>query len=56
MGDWIWYVWPTLKGVRETSHPALILDDFDDARAYLRHPTLAARLLAITRVAVGKLR
>ena len=56
MGHWIWYIWPTLKMVRHTNRPELILGTFDDCRAYLRHPVLGARLVEITRVAVDKLR
>ena len=55
-GDWIWFVWPTFKGVRiAASHSDMILGSFTDARAYLRHPTLGVRLLTITCVTVEKL-
>ena len=53
---WIWYVWPTLKGVRQHSRPDLILDALHEARAYLHHPVLGRRLLEITRVATEHMR
>ncbi len=55
-GHWIWYIWPTLKGVRTTSRPDLMIPNFDAARAYLRHPALAARILTITKAATFQLR
>merc|ERR1719316_2059915 len=48
---WIWYVFPTLQGVRETSKPELILPNFDAARMYLDRPTLASNLRDATRIA-----
>ena len=55
-GHWIWYIWPTLKGVRTTSRPDLILQQLSDAQAYLKHPVLAQRLVEITRIAIDHLR
>jgi len=53
---WIWYVWPTLRGSRQTTMPHLELPDFLCARQYLRHPVLRERLLRITTAASGQLR
>ena len=52
---WIWYVWPTLKGVRVTSRPELELPSFQCACAYLQHDPLRGRLLTITSVATDHL-
>jgi surface protein len=52
---WIWYVWPTLRGVRKTGRPELELPSFESARAYLRDETLRERLVSITRVAAAHL-
>lgn len=52
---WIWYVWPTLKGVRTTMRPDLELSSLEDARAYLRDPVLGSRLLEITAAATAQL-
>lgn len=51
----IWFVWPTLRGVRKTSRPDLELHDFSCACAYLRDETLAARLTAVTEAATSHL-
>ena len=50
-GHWIWWIWPSLKGVRQTSRPELELPDLQTAVDYLAHPKLCARLLEITDVA-----
>ncbi|MBQ7221522.1 MAG: DUF1810 domain-containing protein [Synergistaceae bacterium] len=48
---WIWYIFPQLKGLG-TSHYSEFygLDGIDEARAYLEHPVLGARLREITSV------
>ena len=48
-GHWIWYVFPQLAGLGR-SGPSLryAIADLPEARAYLQHPELLARLLAIT--------
>jgi uncharacterized protein (DUF1810 family) len=48
---WIWYVWPSLAGVRTTQRPELYIPSPAAASAYLKHPVLGPRLLAITRIA-----
>ena len=53
---WIWYVWPTLKGVRSTMRPELELLSLDQACAYLRDAVLCGRLVEITAAASTKLR
>ena len=57
-GHWIWYIFPQLKGLgmSDNSHYYGI-DDLEEARAYLNHPILGARLRKITSVfldSVGK--
>lgn len=52
---WIWYVWPTLRGVRKTGRPELELPSFECARAYLRDGTLRERLVSITSAAAAHL-
>jgi uncharacterized protein (DUF1810 family) len=48
-GHWIWYVFPQLAGLGR-SGPSLryAIADLREARAYLQHPELRSRLLAIT--------
>ena len=48
-GHWIWYVFPQLAGLGR-SGPSLryAIADLSEARAYLQHPELRSRLLAIT--------
>ena len=46
---WIWYIFPQLKGLGESSNSQYYgIDDIDEARAYLNHPVLGARLREIT--------
>lgn len=52
---WIWWIWPSLKGVRSTSKPHLELPDLNSAANYLKHPTLCGRLVEITDVAQAHL-
>ncbi|MBQ7217264.1 MAG: DUF1810 domain-containing protein, partial [Synergistaceae bacterium] len=46
---WIWYIFPQLKGLGR-SHRAQVygIEDIDEARAYLAHPVLGARLQEIS--------
>lgn len=53
---WIWYVWPCLAPVRETSRPHFSLPDFHTALAYLMDPVLRERLLEITSIALQHLK
>mmetsp|Transcript_84043 Transcript_84043/g.195452 ORF Transcript_84043/g.195452 Transcript_84043/m.195452 type:complete len:224 (+) Transcript_84043:32-703(+) len=53
---WIWYVWPAMARVRDTSKPEFSLPDFSAAIAYLQCPVLSARLLEITAAAEKHLR
>ena len=51
---WIWYIFPQLDGLGFSStarHYAI--RDAKEARAYLRHPVLGARLLECAEAAVG---
>ena len=51
LSHWIWYIFPQLKGLGESYNSHYYgIDDLDEARAYLRHPILGARLREITEV------
>ena len=46
---WIWYIFPQRKGLgRSYNSQYYGLDGVDEARAYLAHPVLGARLREIT--------
>ena len=46
---WIWYIFPQLKGLGWSYNSQYYgLDGVDEARAYLAHPLLGARLREIT--------
>jgi uncharacterized protein (DUF1810 family) len=48
-GHWIWYVFPQLTGLGSSSVSRTYgIHGVEEARAYLRNPTLRSRLLAIT--------
>jgi uncharacterized protein (DUF1810 family) len=55
-GHWIWFVFPQLSGLG-MSHMSrrYALTDPAEAEAYLRHPVLRARLLAITTAAADQI-
>jgi uncharacterized protein (DUF1810 family) len=45
-GHWMWFVFPQLAGLgRSTTSRRYAISSLDEARAYLRHPVLGARLL-----------
>ena len=46
---WIWYIFPQLKGLDTSNNSRYYgLDGIEEARAYLAHPILGARLREIT--------
>jgi len=48
-GHWIWYIFPQLKGLGESYNSSYYgIDGIEEARAYLQHPVLGARLREIT--------
>ncbi len=48
---WIWYIFPQLKGLGTSNNSRYYgLDGIEEARAYLAHPILGARLREITTV------
>ena len=48
-GHWIWYIFPQLKGLGRSSRSYDYgIEDIDEARSYLAHPVLGARLIEIT--------
>ena len=47
---WMWFIFPQLAGLGYSSTARhFAIRDLAEARSYLRHPTLGARLLACTR-------
>ena len=53
---WMWYIWPTLRAVRQHRMPRMLLPSFAAAIEYLQHPMLGQdRLLTITRAAEEQL-
>lgn len=48
---WIWYIFPQLKGLGHSYNSEFYgIDDIDEAKEYLAHPVLGARLKEITQV------
>lgn len=48
---WMWFIFPQLDGLgRSATARRYAIRDLDEARAYLAHPVLGARLLACTRL------
>ena len=48
-GHWIWYIFPQLKGLGMSENSQYYgIDGIKEARAYLQHPVLGARLREIT--------
>ena len=48
-GHWIWYIFPQQKGLGHSYNSEYYgLDSIDEARAYLAHPVLGARLREIS--------
>jgi uncharacterized protein (DUF1810 family) len=44
-GHWIWFIFPQIAGLgRSTTSQAFAIRSLEEARAYLAHPTLGARL------------
>ena len=54
---WMWWIWPTLAGVRKTSKPELYVPDAEAQAVleWLRHPKLGPRFVEITHEAVSHL-
>ena len=51
VSHWIWYIFPQLKGLGHSNKSQYYgLDGVEEARAYLAHPILGARLREITTV------
>lgn len=46
---WIWFIFPQIKGLGRSPDAQLYgISDMDEAKAYLEHPVLGARLREIT--------
>ena len=47
---WIWYIFPQLKGLPVHSKPSIYyaIENREEAKEYLNHPTLRAHLIEIT--------
>ena len=51
LSHWIWYIFPQLKGLGTSESSQYYgINDIEEARAYLNHPILGARLREITEV------
>jgi uncharacterized protein (DUF1810 family) len=51
---WMWYVFPQISGLGHSlTSKAFAIASLEEAKAYLRHPVLGARLLECTRVVAG---
>ena len=51
LSHWIWYIFPQLKGLGTSNNSRYYgLDGIEEARAYLAHPILGARLREITTI------
>ena len=50
-GHWIWYIFPQIQGLGRSSNSKLFaISSLDEAKEYLAHPVLGARLKECTRV------
>ena len=46
IGHWMWFVFPQLRGLGQSSHAQYFgISGEDEARAYLAHPVLGSRLV-----------
>lgn len=53
-GHWIWYIFPQLRGLGHSGNANFYgIEDRQEAKEYLKHPVLGARLREITEVALG---
>ena len=51
---WIWYIFPQMRGLGKTYNSEFFsIEDIGEARAYLQHPVLGARLREITEALLG---
>jgi uncharacterized protein (DUF1810 family) len=51
---WMWYVFPQICGLGQSpTSKAYAISSLEEAKAYLRHPVLGARLVECTRVVAG---
>ena len=54
LSHWIWYIFPQLKGLGMSGNSHYYgIDNIEEAKAYLQHPILGARLREITSVFLG---
>ena len=54
VSHWIWYIFPQLEELGRSRMAKFYgIEDIDEARAYLAHPVLGARLREITEVIAG---
>ena len=54
VSHWIWYIFPQLEELGRSRIAKFYgIEDIDEARAYLAHPVLGARLREITEVIAG---
>ena len=53
-GHWIWFIFPQLKGLGRSSTSEFYgISSLDEAKAYLQHPVLGARLMQCTELVIA---
>ena len=53
-GHWIWFIFPQIAGLgRSDASRFYAIASLDEARAYLSHPVLGARLIECTTIVAG---
>jgi uncharacterized protein (DUF1810 family) len=45
---WMWYIWPSMQGIRSHRMPEMLLPSLEAAIKYLKHEVLHERLIEIT--------
>lgn len=54
VSHWMWYIFPQLRGLGKSTYAWYYgIADLAEAKAYLEHPVLGARLRQITQAALG---
>ena len=53
-GHWIWFIFPQLKGLGRSSTSEFYgISSLDEAKAYLQHPVLGARLIQCAELVIA---
>lgn len=55
-GDWIWYIFPQLKGLGSSEMSRKYgIRSIEEAQEYLKHSNLGSRLVELTKIVIGHL-